>query len=289
MRTVFGILTFMSVWFFLGEFIKYVDKKPLLEQIRAKGSDVSRFNRSFSGRMLHFAGELGKVFVRLSTPARIARLNSRLASAGYPLDMGVEEFIGIRIIMSLVFAAGFGLISGSMLGGLIAGGVIGYLYPGFWLSDRIAHRKKVIARDLPFAVDLLAVAVDAGLGLDSAISRIIHKGKKGLLRDVLNDMLNEVRLGKSRNDAFRCVADRVSVRELSSFVSTLQMAERFGTSVGQILRVLSHQTRLAKLQKAEATALKAPVKMVFPMVLFIFPTILIMLLGPVLLNHFVIS
>ena len=61
MRTVFGILTFMSVWFFLGEFIKYVDKKPLLEQIRAKGSDVSRFNRSFSGRMLHFAGELGKV------------------------------------------------------------------------------------------------------------------------------------------------------------------------------------------------------------------------------------
>lgn len=289
MKTTFGFLVFASVWFFFAGTFKFVKSKPLLEQIRIEGWNVPDSKPTVKEMVLYVAGELGKVSVRLIPGTRIRRTRRKLDSAGHPLNMSVREFEGIKIIMSCALAIVFVLVSGSVLGGLFVGGTIGFTYPGFWLSEQIMQRKKAIARDLPFAIDLLAVAVDAGLGLDSAISRVVQKGKMGPLRDVLSDMLNDVRLGKSRDDALRCVADRVRVEELSSFVSTLLMADRFGTSVGQILRVLSQQTKLKRLQRAESIALKAPVKMVFPMVLFIFPTILIMLLAPVLLNNFLAS
>lgn len=286
MKIVFVFLVFGSVWFFFAGTFRFVKYKPWLEQIRMERREVLSPKATLKEMIFYAAGEVGKVSVRLLPNTRIAGTRRKLDSAGHPLNMSVQEFEGIKIIMGCAFAVAFVLVSGSVLGGLLAGGVIGFIYPVFWLSERTVQRKKLIARDLPFAIDLLALAVDAGLGLDNAISRVVQKGKIGPLRDVLSDMLNEVRLGKSRDEAFRYVAGRVGVEELSSFVSTLLMADRFGTSVGDILRVLSQQAKLKRLQRAESIALKAPVKMIFPMVLFIFPTILIMLLAPVLLNNF---
>lgn len=289
MKTIFVFSVFASAWFFLAGILRLVGNKPLNEQFRMEREKTGKSEFSLKGCLLHIADKLGKISVSLLPARKIVTTRRKLDSAGYPLNMSVREFEGIKIIMGCVFSIVFMLVSGSILGGFFVGGAVGFIYPEFWLSERIVQRKKQIARDLPFAIDLLAVAVDAGLGLDSAIYRVVQKGKPGPLRDVLSDMLGEVRLGKSRNQALRDMADRAGVEELSSFVSTMLMADRFGTSVGQILRVLSQQAKLKRLQRAESIALKAPVKMVFPMVLFIFPTILIMLLAPVLLSNFLAS
>lgn len=289
MKVFFVLLVFVSAMLFLASVLRFKKLKPLLKQIGMESHNTFETEPNLNDVILYIAREVGKFSVKLLPDRTVSRIRRKLDCAGYPLNMDVQEFEGMKIMMSGILAVMFALVSGSVLGGLLAGTVIGVIYLTFWLSERITQRKKAIARDIPFAIDLLTVAVEAGLGFDNAIAKVVQKGKKGPLRDVLSDMLSEVRLGKSRDEALRSMADRVGVEELSSFVSTLLMADRFGTSVGQILRVLSRQARLKRLQRAESIALKAPVKMVFPMVLFIFPTILIMLLAPVLLNNFLAS
>jgi tight adherence protein C len=158
-------------------------------------------------------------------------------------------------------------------------GLLGYMMPGIWISRRIKTRKTEITRALPDAIDLLTISVEAGLGFDPALARVVEKWDNGLTRE-LGRMLSEIRMGASRRDAMREAANRVNVDDLNTFISAVIQADQLGVSISQVLRIQSKQMRQKRRQRAEEQAHKAPLKMLFPMVFLIFPSIYIVILGP---------
>ena len=157
--------------------------------------------------------------------------------------------------------------------------VLGYAMPGTWLSSRGKRRKTEITRGLPDAIDLLTISVEAGLGFDPALARVVEKWDNALTRE-LGRMLSEIRMGSSRRDAMRELANRVNVEDLNTFISAVIQADQLGVSISQVLRIQSKQMRQKRRQRAEEKAQKAPLKMLFPMIFLIFPSIYIVILGP---------
>jgi tight adherence protein C len=212
----------------------------------------------------------------------------RLMAAGLSRRLSSTGFLAIKG----VFALG-GLFVGSMLGasrgpgGLIMGalflGAIGFLAPDYGLTLKARGRKERIRADLPDALDLLAVSVEAGLGFDAALSRI-NEHMEGPLAEEFGLTLSEMRIGESRSEALRRLAERVDAQELSAFTRALVQADQLGTSLGRILRVQAADARLRRQAAAEERAMKAPIKMLFPTVLFIFPAMFLVILGPAILN-----
>ena len=223
----------------------------------------------------------------------MATLQKQLASAGYPGDLRPQEFLTIQIVVlgsSLALAAFFSSsllkAKGSdMIVHLAAGAIFGFLMPRMFLSRRIQERQKAIQLGLADLLDLLTVSVEAGLGFDAGIAKCIEK-LEGALSDEFRTILREIRVGKARKQALRDAADRMQVHDIDVFFSALIQAEQLGVSLAKILRVQSDQLRLKRRQRAEEKAQKAPIKMMFPMVLFIFPTIFIVLMGPAVLQAF---
>ena len=159
---------------------------------------------------------------------------------------------------------------------------LGFYLPNLWLRNRISRRKVAIFKGLPDAIDLLVICVEAGMGLNAAINhvaqelRLAHPG----LSDEFNLFTLEMRTGKPSKDAFRSLALRSGLEEMDSFATMLIQTERFGTSVGRTLRVFSDSFRTKRFQKAEEIAAKLPVKMAFPCILFIFPALFAVIVGP---------
>jgi tight adherence protein C len=151
--------------------------------------------------------------------------------------------------------------------------------PKIWLSNRVKHRQKEILKSLPDAFDLITVCVEAGLGLEAALARVAEK-VQGPFGEELAVCLREVSLGKLRRDALREMSDRIGVPDLSTFISAVIQAESMGTSIATVLRVQAEQMRTRRRQRAEKAAHQAPIKMMFPLVLCIFPTLFIVILGP---------
>jgi tight adherence protein C len=156
---------------------------------------------------------------------------------------------------------------------------MGVFLPRVWLSSRIRNRQKVILKSLPDAFDLITVCVEAGLGLDAALARVAEK-VEGPFGEELTISLKEVSLGKLRRDALKELADRTGVPDLISFINAVIQAETMGTSIATVLRVQADQMRVKRRQRAEQQAMAAPIKMMFPLVLCIFPTLFIVILGP---------
>ena len=189
-------------------------------------------------------------------------------------------------------AAG-GLILGLLLGGLRGAGVAfllgltfavaGWIVPDYIVSTRAKARRETIRAALPDALDLLAVSVEAGLGFDASITKITEH-MDGPLSNEFALMLGEIRVGEGRSDALKKMEQRVGATELSSFVRSIIQADQLGISLGRILRVQAADSRLKRQAAAEERAMKAPIKMLFPTVLFIFPSMFIVILGPAMLN-----
>lgn len=252
---------------------------PTLEELELQ--------QPFSERVLrpvlrHLAGMMGRFAPKTSHQ----RLRQKLEEAGNPANLGPVEFTGLRVLL----AGGLGglffvlfLMSGSGLTNLIlfpaVTGAIGYILPGIWLGNRIKRRKTAIIRALPDAIDLLTISVEAGLGFDPALQRVVEKWDNELTRE-FGRMLSEIRMGQSRREALRDLAARTNVDDLNVFVSAIVQADQLGVSITQVLRVQSKQMRMRRRQRAEEQAHKAPVKMIFPMVFLIFPALYIVLLGP---------
>lgn len=223
---------------------------------------------------------------RFTPQTNLQRLQQRLIEAGSPGNLRATTFVGIRILAAVALAGLFLLIFlpaqvpvlYKVVFPLITG-AIGYLLPNFWLSRRIAQRKKEITRALPDAIDLLSISVEAGLGFDQALSRVVEKWDNELTREFAR-MLSETRMGVSRRQAMRDLAERVNVDDLSVFISSLIQADQLGVSITQVLRVQSQQMRQRRRQRAEEQAHKAPIKMLFPMIFLIFPALYIVILGP---------
>lgn len=213
-----------------------------------------------------------------------ARFSLTLRRAGYPGELTPVEVAGM---MELCAAGGglLGLFCTSVLGisGLVApaAAVLGAGYPLIWLRDLAKARKHHIARALPYDLDLLTLSVEAGLDFAAAIGKVVEKGRKGPLCDELSMMLKELRLGKTREEALRNLAARVELTSLTTFVQALVHADRTGTPLGKVLRILSTEMRIERTQRAEKLANEAPVKLLFPLIACIFPTIFLMLFGPI--------
>lgn len=164
---------------------------------------------------------------------------------------------------------------------LLAG--FGLMFPLMLLRRSAKSRQKRIWRSMPNAIDLMTTCVEAGLSLDFALQRVAER-YKGALSDEIHRMLREVGLGKTRREALGDMAERIDVPDITTFVNSIVQAETLGTSVGQVLRVQAKQMRMKRRQRAEQMARQAPVKMVFPLVLFLMPSLFIVTIGPVVLN-----
>jgi tight adherence protein C len=208
----------------------------------------------------------------------------QLLSAGQP--MPIKNFLALIVVAEgtmLLFA--LTLLSSGNVQGPIAilmflgcAGMGAYL-PKFWLSSRVKGRQKAILKSLPDAFDLVTTCVEAGLGLDAALSRVADN-VEGPFAEEMHITMREISLGKLRREALKEMADRCQVPDLTTFITAVVQAESMGTSIATVLRVQAEQMRIKRRQRAEQQAQQAPVKMIFPLVLCIFPTLFIVILGP---------
>jgi len=200
--------------------------------------------------------------------------------------MDPSFFLTLRIILAVVFGGLIFLVFlvgkrnwGQGLGLTVLFLLLGFMFPELWLSSKISRRQKGVFRAMPDALDLLTVCVEAGLGFDAAMSKVQEKWDNELALE-FGRVIQEIRLGKLRRDALRDMAERAGVAELTSFVAAVIQSEQLGVSLAKVLRIQSDQMRVRRRQMAEEEAHRAPIKMIFPIALLIFPSILIVLLGP---------
>lgn len=209
----------------------------------------------------------------------------RLARAGYRNEAAVKVFYGYKLVVPLVLSA-IALLSGlASLGPFFVylmtlGG--GFLAPDFWLGRKIKKRQKQLTRGLPDVLDLLVICMEAGLSLDQATARTAQelKGSQPELCDELNLVVLEQHAGRGRAEAWKHMAERTAVDSVRNLVSMLVQTEQFGTSIAKMLRVHSDSLRTQRVQMIEEMASKTSVKLVFPLVLFIFPALFLVTLGP---------
>lgn len=216
-------------------------------------------------------------------------LRRRLALAGNPNNLDASDFMGLKGLVALGLSGPTILFLFSFLPWwqtavvAVACMAIGYTLPELWLGSIIGGRKKLILRALPDALDLLTISVEAGLGFDAAMNKVAQKWRTAL-SDEFGRTLAEIRMGKPRRDALKDLATRTDVPDMNTVIASIVQADQLGVSIAKILRVQADQMRINRRQRAEQEAHQAPVKMTFPLVFLIFPAMLIVILGPALLQ-----
>jgi tight adherence protein C len=218
------------------------------------------------------------------SPKEMGRVRRRLAKAGYYGVWPAVAFTVIELLLPVLSAGGvlffFGFGQALIFAGIAA--VVGYMLPGFALSMLVSQHRKAIQNGLPDGLDLIIVCVEAGMGLDQAVAKtgeelaITHPA----LAQELKGITTEIRAGKPRLEAFRNFAERTQLDDAKALVGMLVQTDRFGTSVAEALRVLADEMRTKRRQRAEEKAQKLGVKLVFPLVFFLFPALYVVLLGP---------
>lgn len=262
-----------------GEGSTYTTESPVVSQ---------DLNKPFVDRVIRplLANMAGKRDPKEIKRAQRSSLRKMLAQAGYPGGLTVAEFVVIQNLF-LVIAPSVALAIGvvakwppmKLVMGGIVGLILGILGPRMYLQKLIAARMHAVTRQLPDVLDLLTVAVEAGLGFDAACDKVVEK-MKGPIPEEFSLTLRHIRMGQSRRDAFRDMADRLDHPDVSAFVSAIIQADQLGVSIGQVLRIQSDQLREKRRQRAEEEAAKAPVKMMIPLVFFIFPNVGIIIGAP---------
>jgi tight adherence protein C len=233
------------------------------------------------------SARIAGLILRLNRRESLEQVQLRLLAAG----MGAVSPSGFLAAKGMLAGAGavigmlFWIGSGGTMGlvFMLALAGAGFIAPGYVVSARARRRRDDVQAELPDALDLLAVSVEAGLGFDAAISKLTEH-MKGALIDELSLALSEMRVGEARQDALKKLSCRVDSPELSAFVRAIIQADQLGISLGKILRVQAVESRLKRQMAAEEKAMKAPIKMLFPTVLFIFPAMFIVILGPAFIN-----
>jgi tight adherence protein C len=236
----------------------------------------------FQGKMLGLAGE---VRVRLGL-AENPRLKARLSAAGMNDKTTLDIFFASQFLVPITFAVLGSFIGSNTIFWVFCFGVVGYLAPDMWLNWKTGRRRNRIRRSLPDALDLLVICVDAGLGMDQALLRV------GMELDVSHPDINEEftqvnleqRAGRPRLEAWNNLAERTQIEEFAAFVNMLTQTDRFGTPILRALSRFSEDIRLKRRQHAEEQAAKTKIKIIFPLVLCIFPCIFIVLLAPALIS-----
>jgi tight adherence protein C len=222
----------------------------------------------------------------------VSVIQKRLIRAGYRKDSHVNVFYGAKVLVPLTLVLLAGVTgTASYLGPFFAYAIaaaLGFLAPDFWLGNRIASRQLKIRLGLPEALDLLVICSEAGLSLDQAILRCTEELKLSQpeIAEEFNLVILEQRAGRPRDEALKGLADRTDIDSVRALVNTLVQADTFGTSIAKTLRVYSETMRTQRRQQAEEQAAKTTVKLVFPLVFFIFPSLFVVALGPSLITMF---
>jgi tight adherence protein C len=262
----------------ISEVINPAAKKPksLLETIQQTGLTIG-------GVVEHFEQVLPK------SQAEVSIVHQRLISAGYRKETTIKMFYGAKVVVPILLAitaavTGLGDTAPLLVYALALG--LGFLIPDFWLGNRIKNRQKKIRLGLPDVLDLLIICIEAGLSLDQATSRTAEELRKAQpeLCDELMVVVLEQRAGRARGDCWRNMADRTGVDSVRNLVSMLIQSEQLGTSIARTLRIHSDTLRTQRVQAVEEAAAKLTIKLLFPLVFFIFPSLFLVVLGPAVIS-----
>ncbi|HEY5584953.1 MAG TPA: type II secretion system F family protein [Ruminiclostridium sp.] len=291
-------ILFLSIFSFLyGIFailnrdkIKIEKRLSQLEEFNIANEDKNE-NKSFSDRVIRpfyqsFSGALLKI-----TPSHsLETLNKRLEKAGLLKNSTTAKWLFNKSMLVLAISSMIGLLCLMIAQNIFKAVVLTLLamvvinnFFSFYLSRRIEKRKKKILKDLPYTLDLITVSVEAGLSFDGAMARVISN-ISGEICDEFAKSLKEIRMGIERKVALKKMSDRCEVKELSVFVTAIIQADELGVSISKVLRIQSENLREHWKQIAREKAMKAPIKMLIPLILFIFPTVFIIILGPAVIS-----
>lgn len=228
--------------------------------------------------------KLGSMNRRFMWPGYEAKMRKNLIKAGDPSGYKPEDIMALQelgwvigLLGGLVLANGIGM---NLAWSLVVA-LFGMFYPQIWVNDQVKKRHLLISRALPYNLDLLTLSVEAGLDFTGALAKVVEKGKAGPLKDELALVLKQLKMGKTREEALKAMIVRVDLPSLTTFVTALVQADKMGTSLGKVLRIQSTQMRIDRTQRAEKLAGEAPVKMLFPLIACIFPTVFMVLFGPI--------
>jgi len=267
-----------------------------LAEFAQRGEQVSleeiEMSQPFADRVLvPTLQKMGDVSARFTPQKQLQDTERRLELAGNPGNIDAASFLSTRFVVAAVFAvitfavaAFLSRVPTSRALLYSAGGlIIGFYFPQLWLRDKIVKRQDGIRKAMPDALDLLTICVEAGLGFDAAMSKVAEKWDNELSVGFMR-VIREIQLGKLRREALRDMAERMGIPEMTSFVAAVIQSEQLGVSMAKVLRIQSDQMRMKRRQRAEEKAHAAPIKMIIPMAIFIFPPIFILLLTPAALR-----
>jgi tight adherence protein C len=232
---------------------------------------------------------LGAMNRRFMWPGYESKARRNLIKAGEPQGYKPEDIMALQeigfvvgLLMGLILVNGLGFnLAWSLLFAFF-----GMFYPQIWVNDQVKKRHLQISRALPYSLDLLTLSVEAGLDFTGALAKVVEKGKASPLREELQIVLKQLKMGKTREEALKAMIARVDLPPLTTFVTALIQADKMGTSLGKVLRIQSTQMRIDRTQRAEKLAGEAPVKMLFPLIACIFPTVFMVLFGPIVFQMF---
>jgi tight adherence protein C len=264
-----------------------------LGAMQAKNLEELELQQPFLERTLRpLASRLSTSVSRVASSSFQEKAEKRLALAGNPGNLRVADWLAVKaigaVIGGILFVLLFVVVGVMALpipinfGMGVVGLLFGYTIPEFWLGGRVKKRQHAILLQIPDALDLLTISVRAGLGFDAALAKVVEK-LVGPLTEEFRRALAEVRVGKARREALRDIVPRTEVAPLTNFIGAIIQAEQLGVSISKVLQVQSEQLRIERRQRAEEQAAKAPIKMLFPLVGCIFPSLFIVILGPAII------
>ncbi len=270
-----------------------------LEEFNKNGQTIDlekiELSQPFSERVIYpVARKLGELAIKFTPQNALQSIAKRLELAGSPANLDPTMLLAASFIAMFLFGGLVILVftvgaTKWPLGRIIlAGGgfgLLGFFFPQLWISSKIHRRQKDIRHAMPDALDLLTICVEAGLGFDAAMSKVSEKWETELSLAFAR-VIQEIQLGKLRREALRDMADRMGIPEMTSFVAAVIQSEQLGVSLAKVLRIQADQMRIKRRQLAEEEAHKAPIKMLIPMGLLIFPSLMIVLLTPAALRIF---
>jgi len=270
-----------------------------LEEFSKRGEVVDlediELSQPFTQRIIYpIARTLGQLAIRFTPQNALQSTAKKLELAGSPAQLDPTMFLALQFIAAVLFGGLIALLFttlhtsfslGIRLLLILITTFVGFYFPQIWISSVITQRQRSVRKAMPDALDLLTICVEAGLGFDAAMAKVSEKWENELSLAFAR-VLQEINLGKLRRDALRDMAERIGIGEMTSFVAAVIQSEMLGVSMAKVLRIQSDQMRVKRRQRAEEEAHKAPIKMLIPMALLIFPSLMIVLLTPAALKLF---
>ncbi len=226
---------------------------------------------------------------RFGSPSANHELNLLARIANLPLS--ADQLRGLQLLLALLLGVSFAILTfllslhpGATVGALFLGAFLGAIFPKAWLRGVARRRQEEMARSLPFAIDLLTVAMEAGQDFIASVRHLVHEGLRGPLAEEFGRLLREIELGKSREEALKAMSDRIQLTEFQSLVASVMQSAEMGASIAKTLKIQAEEIRRDRFNKAEKQAARAPSLMLIPMALFILPSVFIIIFTPVIIR-----